>query len=413
VTIAGQQVLVQQRDMALHFPNDRTVVATTGGAMEKLLAGKPNADSPLFRRLKEIDFSAHAVAVISLDAIRDPFDALLAQAPPLPPQFQQFLNIPDLTSAIEVRAQLSGSPDLEWTFHARNEQSAMKLERLINDGVAMARQMFLAQMAPRVQSDDPVEQAAAQYMRRVVDHIAGLVKPTRQGEQVTIAIDTDGGIATSGVLVALLLPAIQAAREAARRTASMNNMKQIALAMHNYHDVYKSFPARAIKDKPGKPLLSWRVQVLPYIEENDLYQQFHLDEPWDSEHNRKLLAQMPAVYRNPNLPDGTKTNYLVPVGEDTIFSGDEPARMADITDGTSRTIMLLEVDADRAVPWTKPDDYEVDADHPLAGLGNLRGGGIFLSGFADGSVRAISRAIDPETFLLMLKKADGQPIQIP
>ena len=413
VTIAGQQVLIQQRDLALHFPNDRTVVAATGGAMEKLLAAKPAADSPLFRRLKQTDFSAHAVAVFSLDAVRDQVTALMAQAPPLPPQLQQFTKIPELTSAVEVRAQIGGSPDFQWTFHARDAQAATQLERLINEAVAMGKELILAQMGQQFQGgDDPVQQATAQYMRRFVNHIAALVKPTRMGQQVTISIDTQGSWATTGILVALLLPAVQAARQAAQRNASINNMRQIALALHNHHDVYKSFPARAITDKQGKPLLSWRVKILPYIEENELYRQFRLDEPWDSAHNKKLLAKMPAVYRNPNLPDETKTNYLAPVGEDTIFSGEEGTRIGEIRDGTSKTIMVLEVDADRAVPWTKPDDYEVEEKDPLAGLGHFRAGDILLAAFADGSVRPISRDIEPEIFLFLLQKSDGNVVPV-
>jgi RNA polymerase sigma factor (sigma-70 family) len=82
----------------------------------------------------------------------------------------------------------------------------------------------------------------------------------------------------------------------AQRIKSMNNLRQIMLAIHNYHDANNRLPAD-VRDKDGKPLLSWRVLILPYLEQDNLYQQFHLDEPWDSEHNLKLLRQMPAVYR--------------------------------------------------------------------------------------------------------------------
>src|SRR5207249_2796575 len=84
-------------------------------------------------------------------------------------------------------------------------------------------------------------------------------------------------------------------RIAGRRTVSQNNLKQIGLAMHNYHDTYRHFPPQALTDKNGKPLLSWRVAVLPFIEQDNLYRQFKLDEPWDSEHNRKLLERMPKL----------------------------------------------------------------------------------------------------------------------
>ena len=87
--------------------------------------------------------------------------------------------------------------------------------------------------------------------------------------------------------------------DAARRAQSMNNLKQFALAMHNYHDTNGKFPAASSFDKDGKPLLSWRVHVLPYLEQAELYKQFHLDEPWDSEHNKKLIEKMPNVLASP------------------------------------------------------------------------------------------------------------------
>jgi len=110
-----------------------------------------------------------------------------------------------------------------------------------------------------------------------------------------------GTIATAAPLVAgLLLPASNASRAAAVRSQATNNLKQIGLAMHNYHDVHASLPPAASHDDDDKPLLSWRVHVLPYVEQNELYKEFHLDEPWDSEHNKKLIPRMPVVYRTPN-----------------------------------------------------------------------------------------------------------------
>ena len=110
------------------------------------------------------------------------------------------------------------------------------------------------------------------------------VRRTEAGIELTSRQTIPGGSigATAPVAVGLLLPAVQSARGAARRSVSMNNLKQITLAMHGYHDVHKTFPPAYTTDAAGKPLLSWRVHILPYIERQDLYEQFHLDEPWDS-----------------------------------------------------------------------------------------------------------------------------------
>ncbi|MFM7205405.1 MAG: DUF1559 domain-containing protein [Planctomycetaceae bacterium] len=223
------------------------------------------------------------------------------------------------------------------------------------------------------------------------------------------------GPATTGVLVGLLLPAVQAAREAARRSQAMNNFKQILLAMHIHADAMKNFPAQAITDEEGKPLLSWRVQILPYIEQNDLYRQFHLDEPWDSEHNLALLDKMPDVYANPSgLPASEGlTTFLVPTGEGTLFPepGHSP-RFQEVTDGTSNTIALVEVSLDRAVPWTKPDDVVIDFDDPLAAFRGVRPGG-FLAGTMDGAVRFISNIIDAETLEAMFTPNGGEAVMMP
>ncbi|HVS35105.1 MAG TPA: DUF1559 domain-containing protein, partial [Gemmataceae bacterium] len=94
--------------------------------------------------------------------------------------------------------------------------------------------------------------------------------------------------------------AVDNVRDAARRATMVNDLKQLGLAVHNYHDANGAFPKPAIYDKDGKPLLSWRVMLLPYLEQNELYQQFHLDEPWDSDHNKKLLEKMPKVFAPPD-----------------------------------------------------------------------------------------------------------------
>lgn len=224
--------------------------------------------------------------------------------------------------------------------------------------------------------------------------------------------------ASAPVAVALLLPAVQAAREAARRMQSSNNLKQIALAMHNHADTFRNLPPAYSTDKDGKPLLSWRVHILPFIEQQVLYDQFHLDEPWDSEHNRKLIDKMPEVYRSPNSAAAPgKTVYLAISGKEGIFAPPAKAsdgrtggvRFADVRDGTSNTIAVVEANDESAVEWTKPVDITPDAMNPLKGIVGMRPG-IFMAAFTDGSVRAISDQIPPKTVMNLFQRNDGNPI---
>ena len=180
------------------------------------------------------------------------------------------------------------------------------LAGIIDDGLKTWRQTLLAELAEQRQSDDPVKRAAAAYADRISRALIEKYRPAREGERLVLWTSEGQDraemttIATVGVLVALLLPAVQAAREAARRVQSMNNMKQLMLGMLNYESAHGSFPAPARCDDNGKPLLSWRVELLPFLEEQSLYDALHRDEPWDSPHNKKLITQMPPVFRGPN-----------------------------------------------------------------------------------------------------------------
>jgi prepilin-type processing-associated H-X9-DG protein len=351
------------------------------------------------------------MAVAVIEPVRPMLAAGLAQAP-LPPPFADVKRLPELIDAAKIDLVVTGEPLGSLVLLSPDDAAAEDLETILNRLLDTGQQMALAQIASDMESDDPVEQAGAQYAQRITKRMIEMFRPQRTGHMLRVSQEGEAGgqVAVIGVLVALLLPAVQAAREAARRASSTNNLKQIALAMHNYHDAHSSLPPRASFDADGNPLLSWRVHILPYVEEQALYEQFHLDEPWDSEHNRQFIDSMPPVYRNPSsAAEPNKANYLVPTGPGSIFEGKEGASFRDITDGTSNTILVLEVNDDASVVWTKPDDFNYDTDDPLAGLGTAHPGG-FNVALADGAVRFISRTIDPELFLRLLMKADGQPV---
>ncbi len=245
-----------------------------------------------------------------------------------------------------------------------------------------------------------------------LEEILQLLNPTVQGDQIVMVLDDkEGGLKRLSANV--FAPAIAADREASRRKVVMNRMKQFGIAFHNSANADKEerFPDVASRDAQGKPLLSWRVHVLPYIDQHKLYQQFHLDEPWDSPHNRQLIEKMPQLFAIPGSPSSKegKTCFQVPVGPKTIFPDGRGRSIRDIIDGLSNTILLVEVAEEHAVPWTKPEDWQFNPQEPLDGLGDHLKGNIFVTVFADGSTRVISRSADPE-FLRGVFTAAGREV---
>jgi Protein of unknown function (DUF1559) len=189
--------------------------------------------------------------------------------------------------------------------------------------------------------------------------------------------------------------------------ADENNLKQIGIAFLMYHDAMGYMPQAAICDAAGKPLLSWRVAILPYIEEYALYKQFKLDEAWDSPHNKKLIDKMPKIYAAPagKAEEPNVTFYQVLTGPDTLYPLPNSRRkMIDITDGLSNTLLVVE--ASKAVPWSKPADIVVPAKGNLPKLGG-QFGKFFNALWCDGSVRRIKRDFDQETMRNAIDPADG------
>ena len=203
------------------------------------------------------------------------------------------------------------------------------------------------------------------------------------------------------------------------RQGNRNSFKQILLGMHNYYDVYKSLPpGDKVRDAEGHSKLSWRVYILPFVENVQLYREFHLDEAWDSPHNMTLLEKMPDIYGARTFGDLSRgdikpgyTTFLAPMGEDTAFGGTKATLFSHITDGTSNTVVLVEVKPELAVPWTAPDDYVFDPATPGSGL-QIGPDGKFLAALADGSVLELRGDLKPEQFLRLFKMSDGEVVDL-
>ena len=212
-----------------------------------------------------------------------------------------------------------------------------------------------------------------------------------------------------------LRPLLTEALQGAARAESESRLRQLAVAALDYESAHRTYPPAATYDNRGAPLLSWRVHLLPYLGQEKLYKEFHLDEPWDSDHNKPLIARMPAVFRStadPKLADEGKTTLLAPVGDATMFPAGRGVRIAEVTDGTSATILFVQADDDYAAVWTKPDDLSYDAKDPWKGLADRFPDG-FLAAFADGEVRFVPRSIGKDMLRALFTRSGGEAVTPP
>ena len=203
-----------------------------------------------------------------------------------------------------------------------------------------------------------------------------------------------------------------APRQAAVRMQHFNYLKQIGIAVFSFHEIHEQFPLGdkgMTKYQNGEPLLSWRVHLLPYLDQNPLYEKFKLDEPWDSPHNIQLLDEIPDVYKSLDYQGlGNKTNVVGLSGAGAVFNPDRALGIRHITDGTTQTVLVIMAGPDKAVPWTQPIDLHYDMANVSQSLGDV--GDSFLALFCDGSVQRIRSMIDPKTLIRLFQYDDGETI---
>jgi type II secretory pathway pseudopilin PulG len=232
-------------------------------------------------------------------------------------------------------------------------------------------------------------------------------------------------MACGGILVALLLPAVQAARTAARRVQSQNHLKQIVLALHNYEIAYGEFPPAYFTDENGQPTHSWRVIILPFLEQQQLYNQYDFSQPWDSPANQAVAQSIPPFYRAAgDAPtDPLETNVLMFVGPGTLNDNNHNGNhrvLANITDGLSDTICIVE-SKQSGISWTQPSDLDSahldflihDARSAVPGQINaIYPGGVNV-GFCDASIQFLSTNTPPAVLRKLVNPADGNAVALP
>ncbi len=199
------------------------------------------------------------------------------------------------------------------------------------------------------------------------------------------------------LIVFLMLPMARRAPEAASRTRCKNNLKQIGVALHNYTELYGSLPPAFTVDVNGRPLHSWRTLILPFIEQKPLYDAIDLSQPWNHPAIAKAYNTELNAFRCPSaeLPPGF-TIYLAVSADGGCFEAGASREFTDVADGTSNTLMVVEVPNNHSVHWMAPVDageqliLNISQDSELSHLG----GSQLL--FMDGSVRFVSANLSEE-----------------
>ncbi len=394
-----------------HFyflPDERTVVTSKdiGFLRRIIVAGKAGAARAEWAKTWQQMARSDAAIMYNLEGVKAEIQAEMERAPgPVRVQMATFAPLWQNTSSAAVGVTLDKQLTLQGVANCATADGAKKVRDTLAAAITLGRNA-LSQLretaSVRADADGPIMLRAADAADALLDEVT----VSQKGETVTLTGRTD--IEDTATVATALLDAVKAARAAARRAQAMNNLKQLGLAFHCYHDVHKRFPPAVVMGPDGKTPHSWRVEVLPFLEQKELYDQYRMTEPWDSPHNKTLLQKMPAFFRDPSAgPTSTNSCYFALTGNGTVFSNKEGAQFRDIRDGTSNTLLLVE--AKREIPWTKPEDIPYDPEQRIPQLGGFQKN-VFLTVFCDGAARAIAQTIDEKALRAMITISDGQRI---
>jgi hypothetical protein len=418
--LAAYPIAAGPSGTVLHMIDDQTVLFALPTYLEALVAAGSSTKKEEAGKLPSLVSRSPIAPGISVmlaaDSIRGVVSEMAAeQARTMPPELLPLAELPELIDTMQVNVIFDNkSGKLTLTMTGIDEDASEQIDDIVTDGLTDIREMMVSmigQSMPVSGASDEMQDAADAYAKRLTTQIFDAISAKRSGMDVTLVAETEIGIAGGTVLANFMLPMQQIIRSLTRQMDSLNNLRMVMLAMHNYHAAYNRLPAPAITSADGKPLLSWRVAILPFLDEQALYEQFRLDEPWDSEHNLPLSKRMPKVYATAGLrlPPG-HTAIHAAVGEEIGLRPKDKTAFRDFLDGLSNTILVIESNADAAVPWSKPADVEIDMEDPLANfIGSPKKS--FGVGLGDGAVKRVTDNFDVELFKALLTRAGRERIQ--
>lgn len=395
---ANGDVIPLVEKMALHLTSETQFTVLHESLLEDFKKG-PKATDGVMKDAIAAAKSGKNTLVAGLDPSQLPAE-IFDNAPEELKPFLPLLR----SKSIMLQARLDANISAEVRFVGENEEKAIESERAFNLLMKLADD-GITTVTKDEKADEDLKTLIPTLLK--LQKVVQGVKAERQGAVVT----AKASMVADPNLAKPILNLVLKPMAASARARSSNNLKQIGLALHNYHDTYGVLPAAAIVDKKGKPLLSWRVAILPYIDQNNLYSKFKLDEPWDSENNLPLSKTVVRTYvlpyGDPKKGEEHFTHYRAFVGNGAGFEMIQGLKLNQFLDGTSNT--LFAVEAAEGVPWTKPDELEFDPQKPMKKYLRFEKNSCMVL-FADGSVRSLSEKLKEDVLKLLIQRDDGKPI---
>ncbi len=337
---------------------------------------------------------------------------------PVPPAFQPLLQSQSAALTFDFGTEISAKMHL--TF-PRGDQ-AREGEKAIKAGLDLAQTVLInfldKELDPEGEAETPYVYNMLKKLPTALKLVSVRARETSVDASLQVKLDavTAGGILAelSRVNETYTTATIGAVNGQKSKDPTQSNLQQLAQAMLKYHKDHGHLPANAIYSKKGEPLLSWRVELLPYLERDEMYKRFKLDEPWDSPNNIKLIDKMPEVFNDWGASRVNKhkaTRFRVFSGKGTAFEGTQGLRLGDFTDGTPTTFLI--VVARRPVPWSKPDLLPYLPNRPLCGLGSPINEEGFYAACADGKIHFIKDKKDEKTIRALITRNGGEKVRLP
>ncbi len=380
------------------MPDPTTLIIARQDTMESVLANKTPAK--VVRSALETGLDHDVTLVAEFESLRPLLkDFAKGDAGQLP----GFAELPDHLERLTLKLDFTKTADLNLVIETNSEAAPQTIQKAYN----MAYGLIALQL-PRLSQEFQRSMGEELGLKtiKLLNQIYTTAKAETDGKQFQFHLQ----VPASAKEYFQSLGEWQKKRK--REFAKKNNLLNIGIAILSYASTRNSmlpFPngsSELPKAERGK--LSWRVHLLPYLDDAALYRKFHLDEAWDSKHNKALLAEMPSYYK---LSDQTKpgyTQYVAPAGKGFVVDGDTPRHLRDVTDGLSNTLMVVTVKPDKAVPWTKPGGFDLDPQTAGKILDGYENGNLVL--MADGRVHYLDPKLDAKTLKALLTIAGGEPI---